>query len=465
MQTWNADLSHDLRQVWNVGAGYTRHARLEPRHRPRAEPRPDRPAHRRRAAVPLADVGRHRRCCTPATFRLQPPPGERASAAASPTRSPSRATTPRRSAAAARSSRRTIRISAPSGGSRASIGGISSTADISVELPFGPNRRWLHSGGRLGGAAARLARSRRRSRWQSGTPLTPRVTGVGERRRARHQRHAARRLQRRADRSSPIRRSISSSTPRRSRVPPPGTFGNASRNMIIGPGSRQLNAQFSRDVRMGGNRALTLQLNAHQPAQHGQLRRRRHGRQLADVRPGPVGRGRCGRCSSICGSGSEVRAVSVRLSAQVPTELTVAAAAGSSSVRPDALCRRLVRSRWCHRPSAQQPPPQPRPPAPGAVRRRPASSARAAKSSRSTSSSATSRGAVVRGLTAADFEVREDGQPQEVLSFSFEEIKDKAPAPGRDGRPARRRRSEARRSRRAHRRRPSPRRRQPRRRR
>jgi VWFA-related protein len=37
-------------------------------------------------------------------------------------------------------------------------------------------------------------------------------------------------------------------------------------------------------------------------------------------------------------------------------------------------------------------------------------------------------GAVVRGLTAADFEIREDGRPQEVLNFSFEEIRDKAPA-------------------------------------
>ena len=31
-------------------------------------------------------------------------------------------------------------------------------------------------------------------------------------------------------------------------------------------------------------------------------------------------------------------------------------------------------------------------------------------------------GAVVRGLTAADFEVTEDGKPQEIRSFSFEEI-------------------------------------------
>ena len=32
--------------------------------------------------------------------------------------------------------------------------------------------------------------------------------------------------------------------------------------MIIGPGSRQLNAQISRDVRFGRTRALTLQVNA-----------------------------------------------------------------------------------------------------------------------------------------------------------------------------------------------------------
>jgi hypothetical protein len=45
------------------------------------------------------------------------------------------------------------------------------------------------------------------------------------------------------------------------RIPPSGTYGTASRNMIIGPGSRLLNAQVSRDVRAGGNRVMTIQVN------------------------------------------------------------------------------------------------------------------------------------------------------------------------------------------------------------
>ena len=35
-------------------------------------------------------------------------------------------------------------------------------------------------------------------------------------------------------------------------------------------------------------------------------------------------------------------------------------------------------------------------------------------------------GAVVRNLTASDFEVREDGRAQEITNFNFEEISDKA---------------------------------------
>ena len=42
-------------------------------------------------------------------------------------------------------------------------------------------------------------------------------------------------------------------------------------------------------------------------------------------------------------------------------------------------------------------------------------------------------GAIARGLTAADFEIREDGRPQDVLNFSFEEIRDKCAGEDRDG--------------------------------
>ena len=45
-------------------------------------------------------------------------------------------------------------------------------------------------------------------------------------------------------------------------IPPAGTFGTAARNMIIGPGSRQLNAQFSRDLRLHATRVVSVQLNA-----------------------------------------------------------------------------------------------------------------------------------------------------------------------------------------------------------
>ena len=45
-------------------------------------------------------------------------------------------------------------------------------------------------------------------------------------------------------------------------IPVAGTFGNAPRNLIIGPGSKNLNAQLSRDIRMKNNRAVTLQATA-----------------------------------------------------------------------------------------------------------------------------------------------------------------------------------------------------------
>ena len=62
--------------------------------------------------------------------------------------------------------------------------------------------------------------------------------------------------------SSPGRRSISSSTPRPSRSRCRARSGTPARNMIIGPGSKLLNAQISRDVTMKRNRAVTIQATA-----------------------------------------------------------------------------------------------------------------------------------------------------------------------------------------------------------
>jgi hypothetical protein len=45
-------------------------------------------------------------------------------------------------------------------------------------------------------------------------------------------------------------------------VPAPGTFGNAARNTIIGPGQHLLNAAVGRDVRLSGTRVMSIRLEA-----------------------------------------------------------------------------------------------------------------------------------------------------------------------------------------------------------
>ena len=98
---------------------------------------------------------------------------------------------------------------------------------------------------------------------QSGTPLTPRVHAAPRRDVARGTNGTLRanyngdavQLREPDDRSVLQHRAPS-------RFRRPARSATPSRNMIIGPGSRQLNAQFSRDVRLGGTRVLSIQLNA-----------------------------------------------------------------------------------------------------------------------------------------------------------------------------------------------------------
>jgi trimeric autotransporter adhesin len=134
------------------------------------------------------------------------------------------------------------------------------SGNVYAELPWGPNRHWLKDGGTLaalfGEWSAQLTLT-----LQSGTPLTARVLG------------AAGDLLRGVNgslRGNYAGGPISLSDPTVDEffnvtafsVPAPGQFGDSSRNMIPGPGARQLNGLFQRDVRLGSNRSLTLQINA-----------------------------------------------------------------------------------------------------------------------------------------------------------------------------------------------------------
>jgi hypothetical protein len=258
VQTWNVDLSEDLRQVWNIGANYT-HTRGSSLDIVRAPNRgPD--------GLRIPDVQ---------PFLWQTSEGSSVLNALS-----------------LRARRRPVRglgggltyTLAKSRDNASTVGGggtvvaqddrnlegewgLSSfdrrhqlQADVSVELPFGPDRRWLASGG----VWAKLLENWRASSsftWQSGTPYTARVQAAA----ADVARGTSGTL--RANYSgAPIQVNdptidLFFNTAAFS-VPGAGTFGNASRNLIIGPGSRQLDAQVSRDIRLGGTRVLTVNLNA-----------------------------------------------------------------------------------------------------------------------------------------------------------------------------------------------------------
>ena len=134
------------------------------------------------------------------------------------------------------------------------------SGDVSVELPFGPNRHWLKSGGLLAGIAGEWTATMTMT-LQSGTPFTARVVG------------AASDVSRGTNgslRADYTGASIQLSNPTVDEffnaaaftAPGAGLFGDSTRNMIVGPGARQLNGTLTRDVRLTGNRSVTLQINA-----------------------------------------------------------------------------------------------------------------------------------------------------------------------------------------------------------
>ena len=257
VQTWNGDISRDVRQVWNVGASYTetRGSGLDVVRAPNRGP----------DGLRIDDVqpflwqtSEGSSVLNAGTFRVSRRPVKGFGGGATYTLAKSRDNA----------------SSIGGGGTNvaqddqnlAAEWGLSSfdrrhqlSANLNIELPFGPNKPWLNQGG-LWGSIARDWRFTTTFTWQSGTPYTPRLQATAS--------EVARGTNGtlRADYNG---QPIALANPTIDQffntaafdVPATGTFGSASRNMIIGPGSKQLNAQFARDVRLGGTRVMSIQLN------------------------------------------------------------------------------------------------------------------------------------------------------------------------------------------------------------
>lgn len=256
VQTLNADISRDLSQVWSVGAGYTHiiGSNLDIVRAPNRGPN----------GLLLADVQPFEWQSSEGSSRLH-------AAELRLTRRPVRGIGGAVTYTLARS-----RDNASSMGGATVVAqndkdlqaewGLSSfdrrhqlNANLNVDLPFGTGRRFFGNGG-VWGTILGGWRFATTFTMQSGTPLTVRVTGAASSVAG----GASGTLRANYD-GSPL--TISNPTidqffnTAAFSIPAAGTYGNSSRNMVIGPGSRLLNAQFSRDLRLGGNRVMSLQLN------------------------------------------------------------------------------------------------------------------------------------------------------------------------------------------------------------
>jgi hypothetical protein len=134
------------------------------------------------------------------------------------------------------------------------------SADFTYELPFGENRHWLTNGGAMAAllgnwvfnGSAQLA---------TGTPFTARTLAN-----AQDVARGTNGTLRANYNGSPI--SLSDPTTMlffntsAFSVPLAGTFGDAGRNTIIGPGTSVMNLGLTRNVNLGQSRGLTVTLLA-----------------------------------------------------------------------------------------------------------------------------------------------------------------------------------------------------------
>jgi hypothetical protein len=133
-------------------------------------------------------------------------------------------------------------------------------ANLTYELPFGKGRKWLSNGGTLSAILGEWTMNLNLT-VQSGTPFTPRVVGATS---------SVANGTSGSLRANYSGAPISLSDPTLAQffntgaftVPDVNTYGTSPRNVIIGPGGHVVNASFSRDMRIGGNRAVSLVVNA-----------------------------------------------------------------------------------------------------------------------------------------------------------------------------------------------------------
>jgi hypothetical protein len=127
-------------------------------------------------------------------------------------------------------------------------------------LPFGKNRAWLADGGVLAAIAGDWSLNANYS-YDSGQPYTARVLGAAS---------DVARGTNGSLRADYVGGNISLANPTAEqffnvaafRIPAPGAFGTAERNTIIGPPGHQLNAGLTRDITLGGTRAVTVRIDA-----------------------------------------------------------------------------------------------------------------------------------------------------------------------------------------------------------
>jgi hypothetical protein len=134
------------------------------------------------------------------------------------------------------------------------------SANAMWELPFGVGRKWLANGGLLSTLVGEWSMTMTFAA-ESGSPFTPRVVGA---------------TTSVANGTSGSLRADYLGTPiglddetllrffntGAFALPAIGAFGTSPRNIIIGPGGYVANAQFSRDMRIGGTRSIGLTINA-----------------------------------------------------------------------------------------------------------------------------------------------------------------------------------------------------------